>query len=88
MGLSGQENRTESSAASAGKSKTVEVQLHGNNGDLCSTVPGPFLCARLGSLTSYPENRTSKEDFLIVKEGEVLGVVSGVAKKETVGAKK
>ena len=28
------------------------------------------------------------EDFLIMKEEEVLGVVSGAAKKETAGAKK
>jgi hypothetical protein len=28
------------------------------------------------------------EDFLIMKEEEVLGVISGAAKKETVGAKK
>jgi chaperonin GroES len=28
------------------------------------------------------------EDFLIMREEEVLGVISGAAKKETVGAKK
>jgi Chaperonin 10 Kd subunit len=108
-GVVGQENRTQSSAASAGRGKAVEVQLLGNNGDLCSTVPGLSLRARLGSLTPYPENRTSiiacavkegdrilfgkysgseikidGEDFLIIKEEEVLGVISGASKKETV----
>jgi chaperonin GroES len=34
------------------------------------------------------EIKLDGEDFLIMKEEEVLGVVSGAAKKETVGAKR
>jgi chaperonin GroES len=37
---------------------------------------------------SGTEIKIDGEDFLIMKEEEVLGVVSGAAKKETVGAKK
>jgi chaperonin GroES len=37
---------------------------------------------------SGTEIKIDGEDYLIMKEEEVLGVVSGVAKKETVGAKK
>ena len=37
---------------------------------------------------SGTEIKIDGEDFLIMKEEEVLGVVSGTAKKETVGAKK
>ena len=37
---------------------------------------------------SGTEIRIDEEDFLIMKEEEVLGVISGVAKKETVGAKR
>src|SRR6201993_5615515 len=37
---------------------------------------------------SGTEIKLDGEDFLIMKEEEVLGVVSGAAKKETVGAKK
>jgi chaperonin GroES len=33
------------------------------------------------------EIKIDGEDFLIMKEEEVLGVVSGAARKETVGAK-
>ena len=34
------------------------------------------------------EIKIDGEDFLIMKEEEVLGVLSGVAKKETVGARR
>ena len=34
------------------------------------------------------EMKIDGEDFLIMKEEEVLGVLSGVAKKETVGARR
>ena len=34
------------------------------------------------------EIKIDGEDFIIMKEEEVLGVISGAAKKETVGAKK
>jgi co-chaperonin GroES (HSP10) len=37
---------------------------------------------------SGTEIKIDGEDFLIMKEEEVLGVISGAAKKETVGAKK
>jgi chaperonin GroES len=37
---------------------------------------------------SGTEIKIDGEDFLIMKEEEVLGVVAGAAKKETVGAKK
>ena len=37
---------------------------------------------------SGTEIKIDGEDFLIMKEEEVLGVVSGATKKETVGAKK
>ena len=37
---------------------------------------------------SGTEIKIDGEDLLIMKEEEVLGVVSGAAKKETVGAKK
>src|SRR6266853_3626850 len=37
---------------------------------------------------SGTEIKIDGEDFLIMKEEEVLGVISGAAKKKTVGAKK
>lgn len=37
---------------------------------------------------SGTEIKIDREDFLIMKEEEVLGVVSGAAKREIVGAKK
>ena len=37
---------------------------------------------------SGTEIRIDEEDLLIMREEEVLGVVSGAAKKETVGAKR
>ena len=37
---------------------------------------------------SGSEIKIDGEDFLIMKEEEVLGVISGAAKKETVGSKK
>ena len=37
---------------------------------------------------SGSEIKIDGEDFLIMKEEEVLGVLSGVAKKETVGARR
>jgi chaperonin GroES len=37
---------------------------------------------------SGTEIKIDGEDFLIMKEEEVLGVISGAARKETVGAKK
>jgi chaperonin GroES len=37
---------------------------------------------------SGTEIKIDGEDFLIMKEEEVLDVISGAAKKETVGAKK
>jgi len=37
---------------------------------------------------SGTEIKIDGEDFLIMKEEEVLGVVTGAAKKQTVGAKK
>ena len=37
---------------------------------------------------SGTEIKIDGEDFLIMKEEEVLGVISGAAKKETVGAKR
>src|SRR5438445_4774122 len=37
---------------------------------------------------SGTEIKIDGEEFLIMKEEEVLGVVTGVAKKETVGAKR
>jgi chaperonin GroES len=37
---------------------------------------------------SGTEIKIDEENFLIMKEEEVLGVISGAAKKETVGAKK
>jgi chaperonin GroES len=37
---------------------------------------------------SGTEIKIDGEDFLIMKEEEVLGVISGAAKKETVGTKK
>jgi len=37
---------------------------------------------------SGAEIKVDGEDFLIMKEGEVLGIVTGAAKKETVGSRR
>ena len=57
-------------------------------------TPGPTkqLSAKSASATRKTREPTEikidGEDFLIMKEEEVLGVITGAAKKQTVGAKR
>jgi len=71
----------EGEVVSAGKGKTNE------HGRLFPLAVREGDCILFGKY-SATEIKLDGEDFLIMKEEDVLGIVSGMARKETAGARK
>ena len=71
----------EGEVISVGKGKSNE---HGKVFPLAVKAGDPILFGKYAG----SDIKIDGEDFLIMKEEEVLGVLSGVAKRETVGARR